>query len=288
MERRLAVVALLDKEDKKARAIRILKKVLVYVLLCAIAVYMVFPFYWTIVISFRPFEQLTHTPVKFYPNSFTLEGYKAFFKENIFQYMGNTLLVVVVIMIVQLTLCSLGGYSLAKLKCPGRKGLVKFFFASMMLPGIISLIPQFMVVNSFGFYNSYLGIIAPATYSIYGCLFMRSFFISTPSEIAEAARIDGAGELRIFAQIFLPMVAPGLITLALFTFNGNWNNYLWPKLIAPRVVVMPVAMEQFAKLAGEKYNQVMAGAMITVLPSILIFIIGQKYFMDNLTFAGIK
>lgn len=277
--------------DKRARQLKIVKKVILYVVLAVVAVYMILPFYCSLLIAFRPQDQITEAPIKLYPNSFTTENFKLFFEYNIFRYIGNTLITIVAIMFFQLLFCSMGGYALAKLRVPCRKGLIKFFYASMMLPGIISLIPQFIVVQTFGLLDSLWAIIVPAMYSIYGCLFMRSFFLSTPSEIAEAARIDGAGEFRIFVQLFLPMVMPGIITLALFTFNGNWNSYLWPSLVIsdPDMWVMGIAIKEFeGSYNTDNQAAVLAGALITILPSILIFMIGQKYFMDNLTFAGIK
>ena len=121
---------------------------------------------------------------------------------------------------------------------------------------------------------------------------MRSFFLGTPAEIAEAARIDGAGEFRIFLQLYVPMVLPGFMTLALFTFNASWNNYLWPSLILPTMedvyATIAVALKAFEGSYGDDQGAVMAGAIISVLPSILIFVGGQKYFLENLAFAGIK
>lgn len=273
------------------RRVKIVKKVILYAVLAVVAVYMILPFYCSVLIAFRPEAEITQTPIKLYPNSFTLENFRLFFEYNIFRYMGNTLFTIAMILFFQLLFCCMGGYALAKLRVPCRAGLIKFFYASMMVPGIISLIPQFIVVQTLGLLDTLWAIIVPAMYSIYGCLFMRSFFISTPSEIAEAARIDGAGEFRIFIQLFVPMVAPGLITLALFTFNGNWNSYLWPSLVVndADMWVMGVAMKEFEGLNNaDNQAAVLAGALITILPSILIFVLGQKYFMDNLTFAGIK
>lgn len=280
-----------EKKIKRDKTIRIVKKSLLYALLVLIAVYMILPFYWSLLISFRPKAEIEKVPIILYPNSFTWDNYARFFEEGVFQYIGNTLFVIVFILFFQLLFCCMGGYALAKFKLPFKKKIVKFFYASMMVPGIISLIPQYIVVQALGLTGSLWGIIVPSMYSIYGCLFMRSFFMSTPSEVAEAARIDGAGEFRIFLQLFIPMVMPGLITLALFTFNGNWNNFLWPSLVAPdrEVWVMAVAIKEFEGLYGiEQQGAVMAGAIVTVIPSVLIFLVGQKYFMDNLTFAGIK
>lgn len=121
---------------------------------------------------------------------------------------------------------------------------------------------------------------------------MRSFFISTPPEIAEAARIDGASEFRIFMQIYVPMVLPGFLTLALFTFNGSWNNYLWPSLVLPSTEetwgTLAVALNKFNFRYDMNGGHVMAAAVFMALPSMLIFVCGQKYFVENMSFAGVK
>lgn len=279
-------------KSKIQKASRASRTVGVYVLLIIVALIMLVPFYWMLLISFRPYEEISSYPVNLLPTSFTLDHYKAFFEFGAFKFIGNTLIVIVAVCVSQLLFCAMAGYSLARLRYPGKDFIVKFFMATMMIPGIISLIPQYMVVNAFGAVDSLWGIILPATYSIYGCLFMRSFFMATPPEIAEAARIDGASEFKIFLKLYIPMVLPGFLTLALFTFNGCWNNYLWPCLVLPSMEdtwgTLAVALKSFEGAYGYDYGNVMAGSVIMAIPSMLIFICGQKYFVENQSFAGIK
>ncbi len=179
---------------------------------------------------------------------------------------------------------------MAQLDFKGKSQLGKFFYASMMIPGIICLIPQFLVVTYLKIDASLWGIIVPAIASIYGCLFMRSFFLGAPKEIAEAARIDGAGELRIFSM-YVPTALPGLVTLGLFTFNAHWNSYLWPYIIVGNdedLYVLSVAVKEFELLCTDDYGPLMAASIITILPMLVLFTVGQKYFMNNLTFSGVK
>ena len=279
-------------KDVRQKIARIVSKTSVYVVLVLIAVIMLIPFYWMLLLSFRPIEEIRSSDINLLPTSFTLDHYKAFIDFGAFRFIGNTLIVILVIMVTQLLFCSMAGYSLARLRYPGKPFLVKFFMATMMIPGIISLIPSYIVVNAFGMVDSLWGIFVPSTYSIYGCLFMRSFFISTPPEIAEAARIDGASEFRIFMQLYVPMVLPGFLTLALFTFNGSWNNYLWPSLVLPSMEetwgTLAVALNKFNFLWDYDAGNIMAAAVFMSLPSMLIFICGQKYFVENMSFAGVK
>ena len=280
------------KKQRSKKTNRIIVNVVMYTLLVFIAILMFIPFYWMLLISFRPSAEVRTYPVNLLPTSFTWEHYQIFFDFGASRYIGNTLIVIVAILVTQLLFCAMAGYSLARLRYPGKNFITKFFMATMMIPGIISLIPTYLVVNAFGMLDSLWGIIMPATYSIYGCLFMRSFFLGTPREIAEAARIDGASEFGIFLKLYVPMVLPGFTTLALFTFNSAWNNYLWPSLALPTMEdvwgTMAIALKSFQGAYGDDYGSVMAGAVIMMVPSMLIFICGQKYFVENLSFSGIK
>lgn len=283
---------LLLKKNDAYKAKKIVIKVIMYVLLVLVAVMLILPFYWSLITSFRPTDQIQDIPIKLYPNSFTLDHYKLFFeKADVFRYFGNTFFLIAVIIVADLLTCSLAAYSLSRLQYKGKGVILKIFTASMMIPGIISLIPQFLVVDTLGISSNLLGIIVPAMISIYGVLFLRSFFLSTPKEVAEAARIDGAGEFRIYFSLYLRMIVPGLVTLALFTFNSNWNSYLWPSIIVgndDKQWVMAIALKEFEAIYSLNYGAMMAGSLITVIPSILIFLLGQRYFLENLTFAGIK
>ena len=218
-------------KEKAEPIFRIAVKVLMYLLLCLFCIAMLLPFYWSIVSSLRP-EIENQDGFSLWPQVFTLEQYKTFFESmadvgagiSVFQIFGNTIFIVISVIVLSLLTCSLGAYALTHLHLPGEKVILKIMTASMMLPGVVSLIPSFLVVDYLGLTNSFGAVIVPAAFSIYGVLFLRSFFKQTPGEIAEAARIDGAGEFYIFLRIYCPLIVPGLITLGLFTFNSNYNR----------------------------------------------------------------
>lgn len=274
---------------KQQKIKSVLYKICIYLLMTLIAMFMLLPFYWSVISSFRDNSEMFET--KLFITNGTTEHYEFFFENvDIANTIGNTVFVIAMILIFSLLFCSMAGYALAQLDFKGKNFLVKFFYASMMIPGIICLIPQFLVVTYLGIDATLWGIIVPSIVSIYGCLFMRSFFLSAPKEIAEAARIDGAGELRIFS-LYLPTVLPGLVTLGLFTFNAHWNSYLWPYIIVgndPDLYVLSVAVKEFELLCTDDYGPLMAASVITILPMLVLFIIGQKYFLNNLTFSGVK
>ena len=290
------------KKQASARTKRIVTRTAAYTAMSLIAVFMLFPLYYTVVTSMRTRADIGKEPVVFFPEQISFSNYGEFFTLLSTRYgtpigrvLFNTFLNVGSIIVISLTLCALAAYSLALLNYNGKKLIVKLMFASMMIPGIVSLVPSYMLVYSLGMLGNPLGIIVPASYSIYGTLFLRAFFMQAPKELAEAARIDGAGEMMIFTGIYLRLVIPGLITLGLFTFNAHYNSYLWPSLVlmSPKSkewAPIAIAARDIRSYMSGAFNEgvVMATALITVLPTVTIFLIGQRFFMDNLAFAGIK
>lgn len=289
-----------QKQKSLLRKKRINKTILL-VVMSLLAVVVLFPFYYSVVTSFRLESNILTKPIAFWPESFDMTNYKVFFTAlkdlddtgnlNIFRLFFNTIFTVATIIAGSLLVCGISGYSLARLNYKGKKIIIKIFYISMMIPGVATLIPQYSVVRTLGLIGGLEGIIIPALFSIYGTLFLRSFFLSTPKEIAEAARIDGAGEMRIFLTLYLKMVVPGLITLGLMTFNSNWNSYLWPSMVLrfhPEEYVFSVALKEFQSRNASNFGPTMAAAIISILPTIIIFLVGQRFFLDNLSFSGIK
>lgn len=281
---------------KKPHTVRsIIWKTVIYLFFALMAIIMLLPFYWSLIASIRP-ETENQMGFSLIPKTFTLSQYSTFFTRvadvgagiSLTQIFGNTLFIVVCVIFLSLLTCSLAAYALTHLHLPGEKIILKIMTASMMLPGIVTLIPSFLVVDFLGLNNSFGGVIVPAAFSIYGVLFLRSFFKQTPSVLAEAARIDGAGELYIFFRIYCPLILPGFLTLGLFTFNSNYNSFLWPSIVlASEQMTLGIVLREFQMVVSDT-GALMAGALITCIPTFIIFLVGQKYFMENLAFSGIK
>ena len=274
---------------------RIIWKAVIYLFFVLMTVIMLLPFYWSLIASIRP-ETENQMGFSLIPKTFTLSQYSTFFKRvadvgagiSLAQIFGNTFFIVACIIFLSLLTCALAAYALTHLHLPGEKIILKIMTASMMLPGIVTLIPSFLVVDFLGLNNSFGGVIVPAAFSIYGVLFLRSFFKQTPSVLAEAARIDGAGELYIFFRIYCPLILPGFLTLGLFTFNSNYNSFLWPSIVlASEQMTLGIVLREFQMVVSDT-GALMAGALITCIPTFIIFLVGQKYFMENLAFSGIK
>jgi multiple sugar transport system permease protein len=295
-----ANTAAAGKDPPSMRARRIAAKTILYVAMSFLAVLMIFPFYYSVVNSFRNKYDWELAPRRLWPESFSFANYRTFFElldklnAPMFKVLGNTAFITISIIVLSLFFCALAAYSLARLDYKGKKAIITVFFASMMVPGVVSMVPNYAVLDALGLTGSKWGLIIPGAFSIYGTLFLRAFFLTTPKEVAEAGRIDGAGELHIFFSFYLRMVLPGLITLGLFTFNGNWNSYLWPRIILGTNKsdwVLAIVIRDFqtindASMTG--IGPVMAASIITVLPTIALFLAGQKFFMENMAFAGIK
>ena len=205
-------------------------------------------------------------------------------------YFMNTVFMTAVGLFTNLFFCSLAAYALAKFRFPGRRIIHGIFLASMMIPGIVLLVPQYLITYRLGLVDSFAGAILPGAVGIYGVFFMYQFYVGVPSDMAEAARIDGAGELRIFLQIYIRMVVPGLITLGIFTFNSYWNSFLWPNivLIDTDKTVLAVALKNYNIYYTENMGPLMAGSIVIVIPVFLVFVFGQKYIVNNMSFSGLK
>lgn len=290
---------------KKEKILKIVRLVAIYLIMSAFAVIMLLPFYWSIITALRPYEETIKTPISFIPKQISLDNFKTFFeKEDVFGAIGNTVAITAIGMFTNLFFGSLAGYSFAKLKFRGRKIIFKIMLMSLMLPSIVTILPTFYILAKFplaggndilgsggsGFIGNILSVVLPGAIGVYGIFFMRQFFNNAPTVYGEAARIDGASELQIFYKIYLPQVVPGLITLGIFTFNSYWNSYLWPSIVLMNsdVKVLSLLLGHFQNVYINDFGSLMAGSIIIMLPVLLIFIFAQKYFMNTVTFAGIK
>lgn len=300
------------KQNKKstlplgAKILNIVKKTLIYLLMSFFAVIMLLPFYWSIITAIRPVMESMRIPISFVPNEITFENFTTFFtkQDNFFSALGYTVFITAMGMFTNLFFGSLAGYTFSKMRFRGRKLIFKIMLMSLMIPSIVTLLPQYYILAKFplvggndilgnggaGFIGSPWAVVLPGAIGVYGIFFMRQFFHGVPQALGEAARIDGASEFRIFWQIYLPQVSSGLITLGIITFNSYWNSYLWPSivLITGDVSVLSLILGQYQQIYETDYGAIMAGSLIIMLPSLLIFAFLQKYFMNTVTFAGVK
>ncbi len=276
-----------------------------YFILTVFAVIMILPFYWTILTSVRYNEEMFSLPIKWFITRVTFEHYiNAFTTVPYARYFGNSLFLAVMGVLTNLFFGSLGGYAFAKLKFRGKNFIFKILLSSIMIPGVVTMIPQFLLLKSFplvggnnlygmggtGLLNSYWAIILPGAAGAFAVFMMRQFFVTLPDDLAEYARIEGAGEFRIFWNIYLPLTKPALAALSIFTFQGGWNNFMWPMIILndPDKYTIQMALQAFSYNHATEYGPMMAASIVATLPIFVLFIFAQKYFVQGIAFAGLK
>ena len=256
---------------KQARAKRTISLTLSYVALALVTFLMIFPLIIVVIVSFTPNAVTQTWPPKIIPSAWTLDNYTSLFQRlPIGRELLNTIVFAGAVTIISVFFDSLAAYGLSRVDFKGRGILLAVLFATMMIPAMALLIPVYKLLGSMGLVNSYLGIIIPRMADVGGIFLLRQFFISIPKDLDNAARIDGAGEFRIFAQIILPNAVPAILTVGMFNFMGNWNDLLWPLIMTSkpetRTITAGLAMLTGHGSSVTPYGVVMAGALISALP----------------------
>lgn len=280
-----------NKLKKKINYNKLLKEAILYLFLCVGFIIMVFPFFWMLVSSVKPREELLSYPPKFYTLRPTLEYYKQLFTlVPMHRYLFNSIVVAVTVTITNLFLSSLAGYAFAKHKFYGNKFLFTIILGSMMVPWQVNIIPSFIIVKKLGWLNSFYGLIIPAMVNAFGIFLMRQIISTIPDELIDAAHIDGCSEFYIFWRIILPLSKSGLATLAIFTFMSQWNNFVWPLIIIHKsdMRTVPLSLAVLNSQFGNNFGLLMAGSTVAIVPMLLAFIFLQRYFVKGIVFTGLK
>ena len=252
----------------------------------------VIPFLWMLVSSFKPEAEVRRVPPTWIPETTTLENYRTLFTELDFPtYFVNSVVVALAVTVGNMVFCSMLGYALAKLEFPGKKALFVIVLGTLMVPGVVTFVPLFVLVTKMGLSNSLIGMILPFLAGPFGVFLMRQYILALPDELIQAARIDGASELRIFASVIMPLCGPAMATLGILTFLGSWNNFLWPLVVAQTEdkYTLPVALALYA--VGQnatEYGLLLAGSVVVVLPVLAIFLLLQRHIMQGIAMTGIK
>jgi multiple sugar transport system permease protein len=270
-----------------------LLRVLRYLILIVLAMVMLVPFLWMLSTSLKPQEYILSVTPQLIPNPASFASYTDLFDlMPIGRMFFNSLFVAVVGTMGQILVAAMAAYAFARMEWRGRNVVFMLYLATMMVPSVARIMPMFILIRWLGWVNSYQGLIVPGMFSAFGVFLLRQAFLGLPKELDEAAVIDGANPLTIFWRINLPLVRPALATLAVFSFMELWNAYLWPLFVARQEAFMtlPVGLAnlQGGPRALTQWNRVMAGAVITVLPILLMFVLAQKWFFRSVVFSGIK
>lgn len=259
-----------------------------YLIMILISVATVVPFLFMFSTSFTQSFTMMSYPPRLIPENPSLDNYRELifnFQNGLFaRWFFNTIFTTFCIIAGSLILNTLAGYIFAKKEFYGKQPLFILLLSTMMVPGAVTLIPAFLMVNKLGLFDTYWALILPALASPFGIFMMRQFIGSLPSELIEVAKIDGAGELRIFWSIIIPLSLPGMAALGIFTLINAWNAFLWP-LVVLRSNTMRTLVVGLATVVNEfhpEYGLIMAGSVLTVLPLLLLYIAFQPYFVEGL------
>jgi len=276
--------------NKNSFQSQIIKTVALTVLLFG-AITMIIPFIWSVITSLKSAENVfSHSAfwIQFPPD---FSAYKQIWNRiPLLTYAGNTLKVALIVTFGQLATSSLAGFAFARLKFPGRDKLFFIYIATMMVPGMVLLIPNFIVMKNLGVIDSHWALILSAVGSAFGTFLMRQFFLSFPSELEDAAKLDGCNPIMFYWYILLPNSKPILITLGLMAFQGIWNDFQWPLIVLNSESKRTLQLG-LSYLMSEYYTDwtlLMAGAVLTLLPIIVLFFAIQKYFVQSFKFTGLK
>lgn len=276
-----------------------MKLAVLLVLMVLLALAFIIPFYWMALSAFRSLANIFAYPTKWLPSDFTLGNFHTLFTKTRFlrSYL-NSVIVTGFYVVLSLTVCSLGGYGLAKYNFKGKNVVFLVFLSTIMVPPVLFLLPQYLIIRTLHMINSYPGLILPGTANIVALFLMRQYFLTTPNELIEAGRIDGCSEFRIYSSIILPVVRSGHFVGALVLFGVAWNNFLWPKIVVATdsMATLTVMINLIQGMSFEKggvltitpYNILMAASFLIVLPLAILFVLFAGYLRQSVIQAALK
>lgn len=278
--------------ESQGTGVSLISNLLFYALLFLFALFFILPLVWMFVTAIKPFNEWLMP--NWIPINPTLDSFRSLLADQTLplgRWFLNSLGIAIVFTLLVLALDSLAAYAYARMSFPGRNLLFGLLLATLVMPGIMFLIPNFITIARLGWIGTFQGVIAPGLSGVFGVFFLRQFFQSIPRELEEAAIIDGASTWRNFISVVLPLSRGALATLAVITFMESWNNFLWPLLILGNVREMQTLPVGLATLQGQftfDYGKLMAGAVVTVIPVLLLYVFLQRYIVQSIAMTGLK
>ncbi|WP_025159290.1 carbohydrate ABC transporter permease [Leifsonia aquatica] len=255
-----------------------------------LAIALVFPFAWTLVTSLSPGSNLAEAP-DLAKTTWSFASYGKLFTElKMPQYLTNSLIVSLATAALQLITGSMAAYAFARMTFRGRNALFLVYVATMLIPVQVVVVPLFIQLKSFGLNDSYFALIAPSATSALSIFILRQAMLALPSELDEAATIDGAGPLRTFLSVVLPLIRPALGTVAVLVFLGSWNNFLWPLIVihSDELKTLPLGLSTLQGVYSSDWSVIMAGSIVSILPVLILYVLAQRYFVAGIANTGLK
>lgn len=259
--------------------------------LATAAAFAVLPLLWMVSVSFMQPGEASSYPPPLLPAAPTLGNYRQLFAQvGMGGYLLNSAVIACGVTAISVLFNVMAGYAFAKLRFAGRDALFKSLLAALVIPGQVAMMPLFLMLKVMGLVNTWAGVIVPGMAGVFGIFLVRQYARSLPDALLEAARIDGAGELRIFFLVVLPLLKPVLVTLAVFAFLGSWNDFMWPLIVLTdgALHTAPVALASLSREHVQDSELMMAGSVVTVLPVLVLFLGLQRYYMQGLLMGSVK
>lgn len=263
----------------------------VHLILLAGVIVVVFPFLWMIFTSFKTSGEAMQIPPTILPEHFVTNAYTEILNALPFAtvYM-NTIISTVITTVVQVAFCAMAAYAFARIDFPFKNAIFVLILSVLMVPGQIFLIPQYLIIQKLGLLDSIPALFLPNLFSAFGTFLLRQFFMSLPKELEEAAILDGCSRFQIFGKIMLPLIKPGVVALVIFTAKFAWNDFMWPLIVntTPSKMTLGPALSTLRGQYTTQYPMQMAGAVMAVIPLVILFFIFQKQFIEGVAQSGIK
>uniref|UniRef100_A0A7C4UBJ3 Carbohydrate ABC transporter permease n=1 Tax=candidate division WOR-3 bacterium TaxID=2052148 RepID=A0A7C4UBJ3_UNCW3 len=266
-----------------------MKRFLLYIILTIFGLIVIFPFLWMLYTSFKPEHKALSLTISF--RDFTIENFVKIIRNYSFgRYFLNSLIVSTLSGFFATLFAALAAYPLARKSFFLKRELTFLFLSSMMIPGLMYMIPQYVIVSKLGWINTYKGLIIPHLANVFGMFLLMQYYKTLPDAIFEAAQIDGASDLRIFLRIVIPLSLPVLLTCFLLTFQFHWNNFLWQLIVTTdeKMYTVPVGLAMFRSAHEEMFALKMAASTLSIIPISILFIVAQRYFIEGITSGAVK
>ncbi|NMM15805.1 MAG: carbohydrate ABC transporter permease [Phycicoccus sp.] len=276
---------------RRSKARERLSTALVVALLMAVSAFVLLPVVWMISASFRTQGDLVGNPGSLLPQVFTLENYANVWQRIPFgRQLLNTVAFASSVTAISLLIDAMAAYALARFNFPGREVAFILIIVTLMIPVQVTFIPLYQLLAQLGWINTFHGLVVPRIADAFGIFFLRQFFLALPKDLEDAARVDGAGEVTIFARIMLPLATPALLTVGMFTLLANWNDLLWPLLVTTdaQMQTLPAGLALFKGQHSSDYGMLMAGSLLALLPMIVAFFFVQRRFIEGIATTGMK
>ena len=277
---------------KSAHKKAVLGKILVYIILIAIALIMIVPFLWMLSASIKSDREVFQmNPFVWIPEEPRWRNYKDIWTKIPFaKFVGNTVYLTLIVTVLQLLTSSFAAYSFAKLNFRHKNTLFLAYIATIAMPWQVYMVPQFIMMRNMGLNDKLLAIICLQAFSAFGVFMMKQFYEGIPDDLCEAARIDGMSEYKIYAKIMLPLSKPALSTLTIFTFVATWNDYLGPLIYlkSQEKKTIQLGLKMFISQYSSDYGLIMAGSVLSLIPVLIVFLVLQKYFVEGVASTGLK